>query len=154
MLNTEVKVGEWLVVVGAGGGLGQFAVQYGLTRGAMVPGIDAGAAKRAFVTSLGAEFLDFATAGDLVGEVQKTTSGGAHAVVVTAGSPRAYAAAADMLRIGGTLSACGIPPGGGRMETTMAAIVIKGLKIKGNLVGSLKRVHGGSRPGTIWQGQA
>lgn len=32
----------------------------------------------------------------------------------------------------------GIPPGGGRIETSVAEIVIKGLTIKGNLVGSLK----------------
>lgn len=32
----------------------------------------------------------------------------------------------------------GIPPGGGQILTSVAEIVIKGLKIKGNLVGSLK----------------
>jgi propanol-preferring alcohol dehydrogenase len=31
-----------------------------------------------------------------------------------------------------------IPPGGGRLLTPVSEIVIKGLKIKGNLVGSLK----------------
>ena len=38
-----------------------------------------------------------------------------------------------------TLAGCiGIPPGGGQILTSVAEIVIKGLKIKGNLVGSLK----------------
>ncbi len=32
----------------------------------------------------------------------------------------------------------GIPPGGGKIETPVSEIVIKGLKIKGNLVGNLK----------------
>lgn len=43
-----------------------------------------------------------------------------------------------MLRIGGTLCCIGIPPGGGRIETPVSEIVIKGLNIRGNLVGNLK----------------
>lgn len=38
-----------------------------------------------------------------------------------------------------TMTGCiGIPPGGGQILTSVAEIVIKGLKIKGNLVGNLK----------------
>ncbi|GAB7349435.1 hypothetical protein MBLNU459_g8543t1 [Dothideomycetes sp. NU459] len=138
ILNAEIKVGDWLVVVGAGGGLGTFAVQYGLVHGARVIGIDTGRAKRDYVSSLGATFVDFARTEDVVADVLAMTSGGAHAVIVTAGSPKAFAAAADMLRVKGTMCVCGIPPGGGHISTTVAAIAIKGLKIKGNLVGSLK----------------
>lgn len=43
-----------------------------------------------------------------------------------------------MLRIGGTLSCVGIPPGRGYIEAPISAIVIKGLHITGNLIGSLK----------------
>jgi len=43
-----------------------------------------------------------------------------------------------MLRVGGTLCCIGIPPGGGRIETSVAEIVIKGIKIHGSLVGNLK----------------
>lgn len=43
-----------------------------------------------------------------------------------------------MLRIGGTLCCIGIPPGGGKIETPVSEIVIKGLNIRGNLVGNLK----------------
>ena len=138
VLNTEVKVGEWLVVVGAGGGLGQFAVQYALVRGARVLGVDSGAQKRDYIKGLGAEFLDFKESTDLVADVKRITDGGAQAAVVTAGSPQAYKLAADLLRTEGTLCACGIPPGGGRLDTAVSGIVIKGLKIKGNLVGNLK----------------
>lgn len=63
---------------------------------------------------------------------------GAHAVVVTAGSAKAFAHACDMLRVGGTLSCVGIPPGRPSLGTPICTIVIKGLKITGNLVGSLK----------------
>lgn len=43
-----------------------------------------------------------------------------------------------MLRVGGTLSCVGIPPGRPALETPICTIVIKGLKVTGNLVGSLK----------------
>lgn len=138
VLNAELEVGQWLAVVGAGGGLGQYAVQYGLARGARVIGIDSGEQKRQLVQSVGATFLDFRSTTDIVHEVLKYTAGGAHAVIVTAGSSAAFAQAASMLRIGGSLCCVGIPPGGGHIETSVAEIVIKGLKIQGNLVGSLK----------------
>jgi D-arabinose 1-dehydrogenase-like Zn-dependent alcohol dehydrogenase len=136
--NADVKVGEWVVVAGAGGGLGQYAVQYAIAQGNRVIGVDSGDQKRELVTSFGAQFLDFREVKDVVAEVQKITGGGASAVVVAAGHSSAFAQAASMLRIGGTMCCIGIPPGGGKIETPVSEIVIKGLKIKGNLVGNLK----------------
>ncbi len=43
-----------------------------------------------------------------------------------------------MTRIGGSISIVGIPPGEVTLDAPVAAIVIKGLRIQGNLVGSLK----------------
>ncbi|TKA79431.1 hypothetical protein B0A55_03497 [Friedmanniomyces simplex] len=137
MKNAEVGVGEWVVVVGAGGGLGQYAVQYALAQGARVIGVDGGQQKRDLVTSFGAQFVDFRETPDVVSKVQEMTACGAHAVIVAAASSAAFAQAASMLRIGGTMCLIGIPPGGGHIETTVAEIVIKGIKIKGNLVGNL-----------------
>ena len=115
-------------------------VQYGLALGAQVLGIDGGRAKAYFVLNeLGAQaFLDYTTTKDIVREAINITGGGAHAVVVTATSSRAFAQGADMLRVGGTLSCVGIPPGNVFLETPICAIIIKGLHITGNLVGSLK----------------
>ncbi|KAI7376642.1 hypothetical protein KC336_g19733, partial [Hortaea werneckii] len=139
VLNADVKVGDWLVVVGAGGGLGQYAVQYARNGGAKIVGIDTGEEKKNLVESFGATFLDFRkTASNLISHIQRLTHGGAHSVVVCAGSSAAFAQAASMLRVGGTLCCIGIPPGGGRIETSVAEIVIKGIKIQGNLVGNLK----------------
>ncbi|KAK4579945.1 hypothetical protein LTR86_000147 [Recurvomyces mirabilis] len=136
--NAGVKVGEWVIVVGAGGGLGQYAVQYALAHGTRVIGVDTGAEKDDLVRSFGADFIDFMVTSNVVKEVQERTSGGAHAVIVSAASSAAFAQAASMLRVGGTLCLIGIPPGGGKIETSMAEIVIKGIKIQGNLVGNLK----------------
>ena len=58
-------------------------------------------------------------------------------MVVTAGHATAFAHACEMLRVGGTLSCVGIPPGRAYLETPIATIVIKGLWIVGSLVGSL-----------------
>jgi len=136
--NADVVPGEWVVVVGAGGGLGQYAVQYALARGARVIGIDGGQQKRDLITSFGAHSIDFRETADTLGAVQALTPGGAHACIVAAASAGAFAHAAFYLRIGGTMCLIGIPPGGGKIETTVAEIVIKGVKIQGNLVGSLK----------------
>lgn len=59
-------------------------------------------------------------------------------MVVTAGHATAFAHACEMLRVGGTLNCVGIPPGRAYLETPIATIVIKGLRIVGSLEGSLK----------------
>lgn len=59
-------------------------------------------------------------------------------MIVTAGSNAAFATAASLLRTEGTLCCIGIPPGGGQFLTPVSEVVIKGLTIKGNLVGNLK----------------
>ena len=112
-------------------------VQYGLAVGAKVLGIDAGAEKQKFVEALGANFLDFTKCKDLADEVRRIT-GGAHAVVITSGHPRAFDNVGDMVRTGGSLSMVGIPPGDVKLDIPIATIIIRGLKIQGNLVGSLK----------------
>jgi D-arabinose 1-dehydrogenase-like Zn-dependent alcohol dehydrogenase len=113
-------------------------VQYAQAQGALVIGVDTGPGRREFVLGLGAnEFIDFATE-DCVQRVQEVTGLGAHAVVVTAGSARAFDNACEMLRVGGCLSCVGIPPGRPYLQTPICTIVIKGLRITGNLVGSLK----------------
>lgn len=114
-------------------------VQYAIAQGAQVIGVDGGAAKGDFVNSIGAsKYIDFQTTPDIVQEVISTTNGGANSVVVTAANPKAFSQAADMLRVGGTLSCVGIPSDKGYIQTPVSSIVVKGLHITGNLVGNLK----------------
>ncbi|KAK5096117.1 hypothetical protein LTS08_007723 [Lithohypha guttulata] len=136
--NAGLSPGQWLVVVGAGGGLGHFAIQYGKVVGANVIGVDTGQVKKDFVESLGGRFLDFAKSPNVVEEIKTITNGGAHGAVVCSGSGRAFTGAVDMLRIGGTLSCIGIPPGDIHLTTPLATIIIRGLKVVGNLVGSME----------------
>jgi alcohol dehydrogenase, propanol-preferring len=109
------KSGDWVVVSGAGGGLGHLAVQIA-TRGMgyRVIGLDAGS-KEALVKDCGAEhFLDIAkyTSEALAEEIKKLTDGlGATSVIVCAGVNAAYAQALGMLSFGGTVVCVGIPDG-------------------------------------------
>ena len=113
--KSKVRSGEWVVISGAGGGLGHIACQ--LASGGMalrVIGIDA-PSKKQIVMDCGAEHFIDVTAHDdtsIVAEVLKLTDGlGASAVLVCTASNKAYAQALDFLRFNGTLVCIGMPEG-------------------------------------------
>ena len=113
--KSKAKSGEWVVISGAGGGLGHIACQ--LASGGMalrVIGIDA-PSKKQVVLNCGAEHFIDVTAHDdasIVAEVLKLTGGlGASAVLVCTASNKAYAQALDFLRFDGTLVCVGMPEG-------------------------------------------
>ena len=54
--ETDTKPGDFLCVLGAAGGLGHLAVQYGKAMGLRVIAIDMGREKIEYCKSLGAEF--------------------------------------------------------------------------------------------------
>ncbi|MCJ1317488.1 hypothetical protein MMC15_002813 [Xylographa vitiligo] len=118
--RSGAKAGQWVIVSGAGGGLGHIACQLGARgMGFRMIGIDT-ASKRELVLSSGAEhFVDLAAhAADnddgaaLTAEVLRLTGGlGAAAVLVCTASNRAYAQAMGFLRFGGTLVCVGMPEG-------------------------------------------
>ena len=56
--DAGIKAGQTVVVQGAAGGVGLFAVQFARAKGAKVIGVASGA-NRDFVKSLGAEFVDY-----------------------------------------------------------------------------------------------
>lgn len=133
------KSGEWVVVSGAGGGLGHLCVQIA-SRGMAyrVIGLDHGS-KESLVKECGAEhFLDITkySADALADEIKKLTDGlGASSVIVCAGVNAAYAQALAMLSFGGTMVCVGIPDGE-RKEI--------GKAYPASIVGSQKRIVGSS----------
>lgn len=133
------KSGDWVVVSGAGGGLGHLAVQIASKGMAYrVIGLDSGS-KESLVKECGAEhFLDitkFSSEG-IAEEVKKLTDGqGATSVIVCAGVNAAYAQALGMLSFGGTMVCVGIPDGQ-RKEIGQA--------YPAHLVGSQKKIVGSS----------
>lgn len=108
--RTGLKPGQWLVVSGAGGGLGHLAIQYAKVMGMRVIAIDGGDEKRHLCLKLGAEhFIDFTKVNDIPAKVMGITKLGAHGVVVTAASKAGYENILNLLRGGGTLVAVGLP---------------------------------------------
>ncbi|KAH7417302.1 alcohol dehydrogenase-like protein [Cadophora sp. MPI-SDFR-AT-0126] len=140
--KSDAKSGQWVVISGAGGGLGHLACQIGSRGMALrVIGIDHGS-KENLVKECGAEvFIDITKHDDktIAEEVKKATGGlGASAVIVCTASNKAYAQALDMLRFGGTLVCVGMPEGDSVpiAKAFPAAMVAMSLNIKGSAVGN------------------
>lgn len=114
--KTNASPGQWIVISGAGGGLGHLAVQYAKNvMGLRVIAIDHGS-KRDLVTNCGAEvFLDFTQFNDaeLTDAVKKVTKGGrgVHAVIVVNAANKSYEQALAFLKPLGTLVCIGMPEG-------------------------------------------
>ena len=86
---------------------------------------------------LGAEkWVDFRETTDLVKDIVDATDGyGAHAAVVTAANPAAYAQAIDYLRMGGSLMVVGLPAKA-NLSADIFFTVIKSISILGSYVGN------------------
>lgn len=134
---SNAKIGDWIVLPGAGGGLGHMAVQYAVAMGLRVVAVDTGAEKQELVTRLGAEkWVDFRETKDLVKDIIAATDGlGAHAAVVTAATGAAYAQAVDYLRMGGTLMVVGLPAKA-NLSADIFFTVVKSISILGSYVGN------------------
>ncbi|KAI0642618.1 GroES-like protein [Trametes meyenii] len=134
---SKATIGDWIVLPGAGGGLGHLAVQYAVAMGLRVVAVDTGAEKKELVTKLGAEkWVDFRETKDLVKDIVEATDGyGAHAAVVTAANGQAYAQAVDYLRMGGTLMVVGLPARA-NLSADIFFTVVKSINIIGSYVGN------------------
>ena len=123
--------GQWIIISGAGGGVGALGVQYAKAMGYRVLAIDAG--KKDYCLSLGAEaYLDATKA--TVEAIEKI--GVIQAAIVTAGVGKAYQAAVDFLAPFGTLVCVGIPPPDQLISVHPITFVNKGIKIIGSAVGT------------------
>ena len=144
--RSEAKPGHWVVISGAGGGLGHIATQ--LSSGGLghrVIGIDHGS-KEKLVRESGAEhFLDITQfpADDggaaLAEKVKELTGGrGANSVIVCTASNAAYAQAVSMLGINGTLVCVGVPENEPQpiMTAFPGLLIGKHIKILGSAVGT------------------
>ncbi|KAJ6121684.1 hypothetical protein N7512_004149 [Penicillium capsulatum] len=115
--RSNARPGQWVVISGAGGGLGHLAVQLASRgMGLRVIGIDHGS-KAELVTESGAEhFVDITqfpkddNGEALKKHVHALADGlGVHAAVVCTAANAAYAQALPLLRFNGTLVCVGIP---------------------------------------------
>ncbi|KAL0058043.1 alcohol dehydrogenase [Marasmius tenuissimus] len=134
---SQTETGDFIVLPGAGGGLGHLAVQYARVRGLRVIAIDTGKEKRDLCIKLGAEkFIDFKTSTDIVKDVIAATDGrGAHAAVVTSSASSGYTQALNYLRPGGALMVVGLPPDA-TIDASVFFTVFHSHKILGSYVGN------------------
>lgn len=132
--EAELRPGQFVGIVGAGGGLGHLAVQYAKAMGLRPIALDVGHAKEKYCKSIGAEFYVDATSPDAVQKVMDFTDGGAHGVVCLATSAPAFKVATDICRRKGCVVCCGLPPG--TFPTSIFDIVLKRVTVRGSIVGT------------------
>ncbi|KAI8816374.1 alcohol dehydrogenase 2 [Fimicolochytrium jonesii] len=137
--ETEVKPGQWVVVSGAGGGLGHLAVQYARAMGMRVIAIDH-PSKESFCSKLKAEaFVPFTLKPDeLTQKIKSITNGGAHGALLAVASPEPYATALTYLRSWGTLVTLGLPKRGSQIPVDIFDTVMRRLTVRGSIVGDRK----------------
>ncbi|KAL6153338.1 hypothetical protein ACJQWK_11691 [Exserohilum turcicum] len=138
--KTNAESGKWVVISGAGGGLGHLAVQFSARGiGHRVIGIDHSSKKDIIMESGAEHFIAVDGDQDVVEAVKSLTNGlGAHAVVVCTASNMAYAQSAQMLRFGGRVVCVGIPEGESvPMKSAVPSLLVaSSLQIVGSAVGS------------------
>ncbi len=110
--ESGARPGEYVAIVGAGGGLGSFAVQYARAMGLHPIAIDGGEEKGKMCKELGAAaYVDFLTSKNIVEDVKKATPEGygPHAVLLLAVTERPFQQAAEYVRPHGTIVCIGLP---------------------------------------------
>ncbi|KAL4863686.1 hypothetical protein BDV12DRAFT_189518 [Aspergillus spectabilis] len=139
LVRANLQPGDFVVIPGAGGGLGHLGVQIATSLGLQVIAIDSGRDKETICLDSGARhFFDFRnTRCSLVEKVQTVTGGiGAHAVICITGAPSAYDSALQMLRNMGKLVCVGIPPAEYRLAISPFEMLVRGLRVIGSTVGN------------------
>ena len=129
---TNAKPGEWVAIFGIGG-LGHLAIQYARAMGLQVAAVDIDDAKLALAKELGAAVTVNARSVDPGSFIQKQI-GGAHGVLVTAVSPKAFEQALALVRRGGTMVLVGLPPGS--FPLPIFNMVLSGITVRGSIVGT------------------
>ncbi|KAG5983051.1 alcohol dehydrogenase [Claviceps digitariae] len=142
--ESGARPGQSVAIVGAGGGLGCFAIQYAKAMGLHVVAIDGGDdRKRDICMELGAAaYVDFATTpgGDegLVQQVKKAAGPdglGPHAVLLVAAHEKPFRQATQYVRARGTVVCIGLPANA-TFSAPVFDTVVRMITIKGSYVGN------------------
>lgn len=135
--SSGTRPGQHVAIVGAGGGLGVFALQYALAMGLHPIAIDGGEAKRKVCMDLGAkDFVDFTTSKDVVTDVKAVSGGlGPHAALLLAANERPFQQASEYVRSKGTIVCVGLPANA-FIKSPVFDTVVREIQIKGSYVGN------------------
>ncbi|KUJ08316.1 GroES-like protein [Mollisia scopiformis] len=136
--ESGARAGQYVAIVGAGGGLGSLALQYAKAMGLHTIAIDGGAAKGEFCKSLGASaYVDFTTSKDLVADVRAATPGnvGPRGVLLLAVSEGPFHQATEYVRSHGVVVCIGMPAGA-YFKAPVFDTVVRMITVKGSYVGN------------------
>ncbi|EFR02693.1 alcohol dehydrogenase 3 [Nannizzia gypsea CBS 118893] len=136
--EANVKPGNVVAIVGAGGGLGALAQQYAKAMGLRVLAIDSGDEKKELCEKMGAEkFLDFTKTDDIVNEVKSASPDalGPHAALLLAAAELPFQQATAYVRPRGTIVAIGMPKNA-YLKAPVFQTVTRMISIKGSYVGN------------------
>ncbi|KAL2005123.1 hypothetical protein VTN00DRAFT_2973 [Thermoascus crustaceus] len=135
-LDKFCQKGNWIVLMGAGGGLGHLGIQIGKEMGYNIIAIDSEPKRDICMKSGAAAFIDFRE--DAEKRVKELTGDGfgAHAVVVVVGVERAYDQGVTLIRPTGTVVCVGLPRIDYHIPISPLFCVDRGYQIVGSAVGT------------------
>ncbi|GAW19181.1 hypothetical protein ANO14919_086650 [Xylariales sp. No.14919] len=136
--ESGARPGEFVAIVGAGGGLGSMALQYARAMGLHAIAIDGGAEKGQMCKDLGATaYVDFTTSKNIVEDVKKATPEGygPHAVLLLAVTEKPFQQASEYVRSHGTIVCVGLPANA-YLKAPVFDTVTRMINIKGSYVGN------------------
>jgi propanol-preferring alcohol dehydrogenase len=136
--ESGARPGQYVAIVGAGGGLGSIAIQYAKAMGLHPIAIDGGDEKRDLTLKLGAKsFVDFTKSSNLVADVKAATPDGLgpSAVILVAVSEKPFQQATQYVRSRGTVVCIGLPANA-NLVAPVFDTVIRMINIKGSYVGN------------------
>lgn len=136
--ESGAKPGQYVAIVGAGGGLGSFAIQYAKAMGINVIAIDGGNEKKEMTAKLGADtFVDFQTSKDIVADVKAATPDGLgpHAALLVAVQEKPFQQATQYVRSRGAVICIGLPANA-MISAPVFDTVLRMINIKGSYVGN------------------
>lgn len=131
-----LTLGEWVAIVGSGGGLGHLGVQFAKKKGLKVIGIDARDDGLAITQASGADLVLDAreTQADVVRKVQEATGGaGADATVTLSDADSAAALACAVTKMHGTMVQVAQPD---NVVIPFQEFVFRDIRVKGSVVSS------------------
>jgi propanol-preferring alcohol dehydrogenase len=134
LIVSEVKEGDWLAIVGAGGGLGHLGIQFAIAKGVNVIAIDARDEGLELCSKAGAKHILDARDGKekLVDKVHALTDGlGVHAAVNVSEHETAADTACAVTRVHGTMIQVAQPD---CVSVGFQQLVFRDIRVKGTLI--------------------
>jgi len=134
LIVSEVKEGDWVAIVGAGGGLGHLGIQFALAKGINVVAIDARDEGLELCKKAGAKHIFDARDGKdkVVENVQGLTEGlGVHAAINVSEHETAADTACAVTRMHGTMVQVAQPD---RVSVAFQELIFRDIRIKGTLI--------------------